>query len=59
MKVLDWQQEQQKRKDVPALQNIGYKDFITVQEAYNKEQERVRKAAAASKRAERARKLRA
>ena len=45
MKVLNWQQEQQKRRDVPIIENIGYKDFISVQEEYRKEQERLKKIA--------------
>lgn len=59
MKVLNWQQEQQKRRDVPIIENIGYKDFVSVQEAYRKEQERLKKVAAAAKRAERRERLRA
>ena len=46
IEVLDWQQKQQKNKDVGELENVGFKDFLTVKDAYIKERARKKAAAA-------------
>ena len=37
IEVLDWQQKQQMNKDIGELDNIGFKDFLTVKDHYIKE----------------------